>query len=325
MMILHKIIQDVQFGLTLIGIFFSQYAFSSPISTVVDGGYSYSKHLQCTAYLHTPEQPNVTHKNHVTLHFFQSGTGIYTTYFDQPWTTQSDYYLTIDKPGITPTGLAPDHPKVDRSSYDYYTTDTLINCAQNALYWATHYLDHTKKSIVLSGHSEGSIVMTNLVHRIFSDKNATQLQHEIKALFLSGVVMDNMSDIITYQFKDMPQEAYLSAYKAYDSHDNDYFYHNFHTSWHWIDNALNKKHPLSEQLSDIAKTNEGRMLSIEIFQGLFDTKVPAASIMNFEKGNIQKPKEEQLHLNVRYYAADHKLSDSTFADMRLLLSKYFLG
>ena len=324
MTILRDMTQRFRFSVPLIGMLFFQTALSAPITTIVDGGYSYNKHLQCTAYLHAPEPSKVKHNHYATLHFFQSGTGIYTTYFDKSWINQNNYYLTIDKPGITPAGSDPDHPNVDREFYDYYTTDTLINCAQNALYWANHYLSHTKKSIILSGHSEGSIVMTNLVHRIFSDKKATQLQLDMKALFLSGVVMDKMSDIITYQFKEMPQAAYLSAYQAYDTHNSDYFYHNFHTNWCWMDNALNRKYPLSERLFDLAKTDAGKALPIEIFQGLFDKKVPATSIINFEKENAEKPQEQQLHLTVRYYAADHKLSDPTLSDMRLLLNKYFL-
>jgi hypothetical protein len=302
----------------LLGITFQ--ATALPISTTVDGGYSYGKHLECKAYLHQPEKHNIGNK--ITLHFFQSGTGVYTTYFDAPWTSSTDYYLTIDKPGILPNPNNPNDPIVDRQLFDYYTTDTLEHCVQNALLWADNYFKNRELTIILGGHSEGSIVTTRVVYDILNDPSEFHLKSQMTALFLSGVVMDNMSDVIAYQLNKIDYDKFMLAYKE---HDDNYFYEHYQVGWYWVDTSLKSTYPVKNILNDIATYDTGRSLPIQIFQGLWDQNVPAKSVLTFETNNDKKSENQMLLLYTRYYNAGHDLNTTAITDMQLLLDHYFIN
>jgi hypothetical protein len=299
----------------------NQAAAALPISTTVDGGYSYGKHLECRAYLHISENIRPNTANNKTLHFFQPGTGAYTTYFDTPWTDNTDYYLTIDKPGIIPNPNNPHEPIVDRQLFDYYTTDTLVNCASNALFWADDYFKNTNISIVLGGHSEGSIVMTRLVYNTLINSSKTPLHGKISALFLSGIVMDNMSDVLAFQLNKISYDKFMVAYKA---HDDNYFYKNYQVGWYWVDNSLKSDYPIKKTLDDIATSSVGRTLPIQMFQGLWDRNVPTKSVLTYEENNNKKTTDNMLTLLTRYYNAGHSLNATAITDMQLLIDKYLI-
>ena len=116
-----------------------------PITQSVDAGISYGKSLQCTAYLYIPEDQAFNPNNNFPLYFIQMGTGLETEGspnekigFDQQMLKSDghEYLLMMDKPGLSYDPTAPDDVKIDRNYYDYYTTDNLIECANNALIWA---------------------------------------------------------------------------------------------------------------------------------------------------------------------------------------------
>ncbi|MBA3536752.1 MAG: hypothetical protein H0T84_09105 [Tatlockia sp.] len=310
----------------IISCLFSPFVFSQPISTMVDGGQSHGKKIQCRVYLQHLT-PAVKTDRKKTLVFLQGGTGIYTTYFDK-LKEGSDYYLTLDKPGISPDLKNKDRtkPVVDRGSFDYYTMDNLILCAENALNWADNYLNHIDKKIILQGHSEGSIVMSNLVLRGLNTNSNQKLQQEIKALFLSGVVIKSMPEVLRYQLQEMHDEelSYDQMINAYKSRDFDFIYKNMGVGWYWLENVLsNKTKGLETIFADIAKSAQGRTLPIEIFQGLKDRDINAKWMLEFETKNKDEPSDKKLNLNGRYYNSDHGLNETAIADIMLKRDYYF--
>ncbi len=291
-----------------------------PITATVDGGMSEGRHLECMAYLHSG-QPVTQGAPLITLHFFQPGAGMYTTYFDPPWAPGVNYYLTLEKPGITPNPADRDNPRVDRSIYDYTTTKNLITCAQNALYWADNYLGpSTEKKIILGGHSEGTVIVSNALNQILSDPTKSHLQSEIKAIFLSGVAMDEMPQIVRYQLQG---KAYQQFMHAYQSQDDDYFYSHFQLGWYWMYSAMNTHESVSDALLAIENFPQGRKIPIEIFQGLLDKNVPYQSVIKFEDRNEALPVNQQLLLSARYYETGHDLDPTVISDMELLMGSYF--
>jgi hypothetical protein len=294
---------------------------------MVDGGQSNGKKLQCRVYLQQLT-PGVKKTEGIkTLVFQQGGTGIYTTYFDK-LKEGSDYYLTLDKPGISPNLKNKDRtkPVVDRSLFDYYTIENLTQCAENALNWADNYLNHIDKMIILQGHSEGTVIMSSLVLRGLNNNSNQKLQNEIKALFLSGVVMKNMPEVLRYQLQEMHDEdlSYDQMINAYKSHDFDFIYKNMEVGWYWLENVLsNKTRGLDTILADIAKSAQGRALPIEIFQGLNDRAINAKWMLEFETKNKVEPITQKLNLNARYYNSDHGLNETAIEDIMLKRDYYF--
>lgn len=289
---------------------------AQPVSTTVDGGYSGGKHLQCKAYLSGP--------NHITqgktmLLFTMPGTGAYTTYFNHP-ETGNIYFLSIDKPGILPDLNHPGTPIVNRYQFDYYTMNTLVVCAQNALYWATDYLKPARPKIILHGHSEGTRVMTNVINNLHSQDNKVSFKNDIKALILSGVILQPMSEVIAFQFKGEELEKLMAAYQK---HDSDYLYNNYKIGWYWLDDALHENQSRLVQLSDLAKTAQGRALPIEILHGLLDEAVSAKAVQEFDKKNHASPENKRLNLHARYYNAGHELNETAVFDMNILHGYYF--
>lgn len=305
---------------------FSPNVFSQPITAMVDGGESNGKQLQCRVYLKqlTPRVKETDEKK--TLVFQQSGTGVYTTYFDK--LKGSDYYLTLDKPGISPDLKNKDRTKpiVDRSLFDYYTMENLTQCAENALNWADNYLNQIDKMIILQGHSEGTIIMSTLALRGLNNNSNQKLQNEIKALFLSGVVMKNMPEVLRYQLQEMHDEdlSYDQMINAYQSRDYDFIYKNMEVGWYWLEDVLsNKTRGLDTILDDIAQSAQGRLLPIEIFQGLNDRAINAKWILEFEAKNKLEPINQKLNLNAQYYNSDHGLNETAMEDIMLKWDYYF--
>lgn len=124
---------------------------ATPLSTSVDGGTSDGKQLKCKAYLSVPAhvKPGIP-----KFLFSVSGTGAYTTYFHHS-KNENVYFLTIDKPGILPDFNKTGKAIVDRALFDYYTINTLVTCAQNALYWADDYLKNVQTKTIFQGHRRG--------------------------------------------------------------------------------------------------------------------------------------------------------------------------
>lgn len=305
----------------------SHSSFCEPIVATVDGGLSNGKQLQCQVYLFPPVAIEKIAQGKISLLFSQGGTGVYTTYFNQP-KEGGNYYLSMDKPGILPDLKSKDanKPIVDRTKFDSYTMDNLINCAQNALFWADNHLNHANKEIILQGHSEGTVVMANLVKRILADKRNTQFQDDIKALFLSGVVMRSMSDVLHHQLEDTHDDKlnYKKLEQAYNTHNDDYIYNNLGVGWYWIDSAFANKTPdVSVVLNDISKLDKGRALDIEIFQGMNDVDIPAKWTIEFETTNKTRPTDQQLHMNARYYNAGHSLNQTAVTDIELIKNSVF--
>lgn len=288
---------------------------AEPMTKMVDGNESDGKRLQCKAYLSAPAK---NENGKMKLFFSISGTGVYTTYFDH--NKNADYYyLSFDKPGIMPGNNAQSKPKIDRSSFDLYTIDSLLDCAQNALNWGYDQLNNQQIEIVLQGHSEGSLVVINLAKRIMSD-NKRHFDKKVKALFLSGVVTKNMRDIVDAQFTDSDRK---NLEKAYKKHDSDFLISTWGIGWHWADQILQKKFSRLVEFSALCDDERTRALPIEIFQGLFDTDTPTKEVQSFEKQNRAKVKNKQLNLRARYYSAPHGLNESALVDVDALRDYYF--
>jgi hypothetical protein len=254
------------------------------------------------------------------LVFKEPGTGVYTTYFFHP-KGGDIYYLTLDKPGILPDFKNPEKPIVDRSKFDLYTVNTLVTCAQNALYWADDYIKNDKTKIILDGHSEGTMVMPGLLLKLYADKNKIPLQKKIKALFLTGLVTQPMSDVLEFQFKG---EEYKQIMEAHKKHDADYLYNKYQINWHWLDDVLHQDRNKPISLVKLAEFPQGRTLPIEMFQGLYDPAVAAKAVEDLEKNNNAKPENKRLNLHARYYNTDHDLNETSFFDLSIL-HDYYLG
>lgn len=300
----------MKFVVVLVAMLFSLPAIAEPVSKIVDGGVSSGKQLNCTAYLTVPTQLNGQVPK---LAFKMGGTGTYTTYFDHP-KTGSVYYLTLDKPGILPNPDDRGKPIIDRAAYDFYTMNTLISCAQNALNWAHDYVKSKQSSIILYGHSEGTVVLTNVLYHLYSDKNKQQLQENVKAFFLSGAIVQNMSDVLAFQFKG---KEFMELNKAYRKRDYDGIYNRYTVGWHWMDDILNPDKSKRVTLSALSKFPLGRKLPIEIFQGLRDEAVPTKAVKALEKKN-------NLNLHARYYETGHEMNEVALFDIRIIFD-YYLG
>lgn len=291
------------------------------ISIPVNGGISYGKPLQCTAYLHIPKQ--VSKQNDLPVYFYGRGTGAgpSTATFegfigpDGACNNNTTYVLTIDKPGISPDPNDPDKVIVNRDLYDFYTIDTLTECSKNALIWAMGLLDNNpNRAIILQGHSEGAIVMTKLAYNILSDAESMHFQNQLKSLILSGIPMDDFDRMFRYQLTPEEYRLLIKYYNNghYTQEGNDYFYNNsLNTNWRWVDNALSKNHvPLTQIFQKISELKIGRDLPIEIFQGLNDKDVSPSSVLKLEDRNNQKQSGRQLSIFARYYNADHVFLNS---------------
>lgn len=302
--------------LAFVSLALPQIVLAQPMTTTVDGGMSNGKHLECKAYLSAPTK---NHQSVPTLLFMEPGTGVYTTYFNHE-TGHDYYYLSIDKPGVSPDLKNPGKPIVDRTAFDYYTIKNLVTCAQNALDWAQDYLKNADAKIILQGHSEGTEVMINVVNNIFSNKDKEQLQKNIKAVFLSGVVIQHMSDVIAFQFKG---EELRKLMKAYKKHDSDFIYNNYQVGWYWFDDIFRNHESGMVEIRDLAKLPNARNLPIEIFQGLLDEYVPTPPVEKFETQNLSNPKDKQLKVNARYYLSPHHMNETTIFDEKELMKYYF--
>jgi len=287
---------------------------AEPLSITVNGGISNGRQLQCKAYLSSP--------THVTqgvpkIIFSVSGTGAYTTYFHHS-KNKNIYFLTIDKPGILPDFDKPGKPIVDRSLFDHYTLNTLVTCAQNALYWADDYLKNVQTTLILQGHSEGTVVLTNVISNLYADNHRKQLQNNVSAFFLSGAVVQPMSDVLAFQFKGKERKKLIRAYRT---HDADFLYKNYQIGWAWLDGIFKGTTKLVD-LGALAKSAQGRALPIELFQGLLDTNVPTKQVQKLVRQNQDKPANKQLNLRARYYQAGHELDGAALLDMQALHEHY---
>jgi len=102
----------------------------------------------------------------------------------------------------------------------------------------------------------------------------------------------------------------------------DFLYNNYQIGWNWLDDIFNGK-PKLVDLGALAKSAQGRKLSIELFQGLLDTAVSTKQVQKLERKNHEKPAHEQLNLRARYYDAGHELTETAFWDMEALHEYYF--
>lgn len=293
------------------------------VSTLVDGGMTSGVELQCTAYMHMPDKI-LQNSNLLPIYFVQygSGVGIETSSLNHDVLESGDiapeYFLTMDKPGIKPDPNFPTDPTkhiIDHNQYDYYSPDNLGTCAQNALYWAFDYLKKENHPILLHGLSEGSIVVANMTQKILSNNNRQDVKNNLKALFLSGIVMDKMIDVLNYQVKTgaMSSDTYKNTMEAYNNRDNKSLFEYSQQGVAWFDYmftpiASTKNPPnVTDILDSLSTTKEGRALSIEILQGLNDKEVNPQSVLNYEKNNFTKDKGQKLNLKARYYNAGHGL------------------
>lgn len=306
-----KFINNLRFLIICLSVLFTTNLVAETISSSVDGGISYGKVLQCTAYLHIPEQ--APHNNNLPIYFYEAGTGLYTmsTFegFDGNNNNNLTYTLTMNKPGVSPDPKDPSSAVANRDFFDFYTMDTLIECAKNALIWAENTLnDNLNRNIILQGHSEGSVVMTKLAYNILSNSISTLSKNQLKGLILSGVVMDKFTDVLSYQLSPEEYKLYLQNYNNghFTQAGDDYFYNTGKTGWYWIDNAVNANYvPLTQVFQNISKLENGRTLPIEIFQGLNDKEVSPTSVLKFETDNDAKSSEQQLSVFARYYNSGH--------------------
>ena len=287
------------------------------LSMTVSGGMSYGVNLQCTAYLHKPD--TIQQNNNLPIYFYEQGSGLYSMSTFNGGGDEA-YSLSLDKPGISPDPNDSSKVIVHRELFDYYTMDTLTECAKNALIWAIDSLKDPNKVVILHGHSEGSVIMTKLTYEILSNSFPQNSQIQLKALFLSGVVIDSIENIMrTHQLNSSDYKTYMENYNNgnYTQAEDDFFYNNYQIGWYWVDNALNNSYiPLKQVFENISKLENGRTLPIEIFQGLNDLSVPSKSVLELENINNQKQENEKLNLFARYYNSDHELNSTAFSDLR---------
>ena len=275
--------------------------------------------LTCKVFLHTPENKD---NKKMPLYFSQQGSGIYTRAYEQD--NASYYFLVLDKPGIFPDPNNPDpnKPIVDHSKYDNYTQTDLSNCADSAIQWADNYLVQSglayNNLVYVRGHSEGSLIVTRWLEKQF--ENNSKFKNRIGGIFLSGVPMDSLSNMLQYQFeqKQINKEEFLNAYNNKDSTK---LVQLTEIGYNWIHDGFQEK-PLTETFNELLEYG-GNAVSIEIFQGLKDEDVQVKSVLNFEDINNQKISDKKpafTNLNIRYYNAGHETNTAGLEDLFLHLN-----
>jgi surfactin synthase thioesterase subunit len=295
--------------------------------------------LTCNAYLFVPDQDQAdSEPKRLPLVAIQTGTGIY-THSDKANISfgLSEFYeqkkivvLMMDKPGITANPTTTDGFDLNRTIFTRYTIKHLIECEHEALIWAKsneHVL--TNSPLYLFGHSEGAVVMVQLLSKLVKSKSP--LVDSIKAVFLSGTPMEGLKEIVDKQVIAQGEETFSQYTNALITKNDEWFMNFGETGYAWMNDIIDRD-------SLITTMRELRESSIKIhfkvFQGLNDILVKPEALQNFETENFTAKalKKPTLNFDVHYFNSDHNwlaYSDSknkkyvsNMAEVRTLLSLF---
>lgn len=256
--------------------------------------------LKCQAFLHLPDT-----SEKVPLVLEQMGSGIYSTASTEEASSVAEYLLenkkaailTINKPGIIHTNYK-GYTLVE-AQYNQYKQADLIQCALNALKQTMLHDSIQSDRILLYGHSEGSQVLTRFYAKILETEPA--LYKNIKGIFLGGIPMQGWKDIIDYQLKD-DAETKNKFWAAIERKDNQALREITDLAYDYWEDIL-KTETLVDSFKKLADQQPNAHFSF--YQGIFDQNTVVGPVMDFEKWNIERKKDDKksLKLMVRYYQA----------------------
>ena len=153
--------------------------------------------VQCRASLSLPEDAP-QQSTQILLNL--GGSGLYSSVdmgppalFEAEMASGRTAYLAVDKPGVL--GMDGEQVEWDLEAFSSYRPDDLVGCTQGALTWARQQAATREDGLILLGHSEGSLVLLNLV----SGWEKAQAE-QVDLLVLSGTPLQGMEAVLTHQW-----------------------------------------------------------------------------------------------------------------------------
>lgn len=298
-------------------LFFALYINSSAYAEIIASSVNAEDGLKCQAYLFKSTTPT----NALVLEM--QGTGIYSNKKESP--ALATYIkrgkvdrLVFDKPGIfLRKSIDTDNPDIDEAIFQMHTQNTLLDCAEKALSWAQSYAKNKKyRRIYLRGHSEGAQLSIALYKRL---QAKPELANAIKQLWLTGLPLEQWKTLVTRQLELLGKEKRDQYWKAINECDWKFLRENGETPCGYLKAAFEQ--PSTRE--DLVKLRESKAkASIQVFQGLSDVNAKTDDVFSFDKENQALIDENKPALNfqVRYYAADHGMNDTSKADLIRLIS-----
>lgn len=272
--------------------------------------------VSCNVYLHLPKSP----KPNMPVILMQVGSGVYSTaklvgVHPVPATLLANNLasvVTINKPGI-PDDL--ETQKFDERQFLLHTMRDLSECARQALNGVMSQPLFKKSRIILIGHSEGTEVLTRTLENL-RNYGSTYLD-QIRMVVLSGTPVDDIRDILRFQFDDNWLRAFWKTYSARNEANLAEITGNGLLYW---DDVLTTE-PLETTLLRLGST--GLHTPFFIFHGIRDKHTPAKSVQRFEARNksLSSAGRPSLNLTVRYFNAEHTLNEPALLEMLELVRR----
>lgn len=152
---------------------------------------------ECRASLRLPENAG-PESTQILLNL--GGSGLYSSVdmeppplFEAEMASGRMAFLAVDKPGVL--GLNGDTVEWDLEAFSAYQPEDLVGCTQGALTWAQQQAATRQDGMVLLGHSEGSMVLLNLVSGWEKEQAA-----QVDLLVLSGTPLQGMEAVLAHQW-----------------------------------------------------------------------------------------------------------------------------
>jgi hypothetical protein len=268
----------------------------------------------CTAYLHVPENTEPS-----ALLYYEWGTGIGSVANYIP-IEETDLFsagrmaiLTVDKPGISPKNNTSNEAIVDHAAYDLYTTRERMECGKNALHWALSLNKFTTdRGIFFQGHSEGTQVVTYVYQLLL--KTEPELVKKVRALILSGTVLDAEIDVINWQLDQEPPGFKEKFWDAYARKDDAFMLAWGEVAYVRFSSGINSP-AMTTVYDDLASFHAPA--AFEFFHGLNDMNLKVSSLEAYESANAQKIKDGKpgLSMQARYYQCAHSINPAGRKDI----------
>lgn len=258
--------------------------------------------LTCAVYLHTPpgQAP-------VPLVLSMGGTGLYSNgengavaYFEPLVERGVAAVVQFDKPGVRFDGAL----RVDDATYDRYTVDDLVACADGALAHAITTLgDRFDGRVVVAGHSEGAVVAIHLLDA-HSERRPT-------AVVLSGAPLAAWDDILDAQLSRAERRALDRAIDRDDAAAA--------RAIAPVGPAYHRQALAAEAPGAVLRRlgEAGLPVPLQLFHGLADRNASADEVRALERWSDQRAEGDlpTLDLCARYYEAGHGLNRAAVEDI----------
>ena len=172
--------------------------------------------VQCRASLSVPE--GASHESTQIL-LNLGGSGLYSSVdmgpppmFEAEMASGRMAYLAVDKPGVL--GTDEELVQWDLQAFSSYRPEDLVGCTQGALTWAQQQDATRHDGLILLGHSEGSLVLLNLI----SGWQKPQAK-QVDLLVLSGTPIQGMDAVLAHQWDTRHIERRLRKEQEREAED----------------------------------------------------------------------------------------------------------